>query len=151
MKAVLRAALVFAMTAALLTLFLRNANLAAISSAMATADVRWLIVAALASSSAYVLRARRWQFLLRPIGRTRFATAFSATAIGFAASFLLPGRAGEIIRPYLLARRERLGTMPTLATIAVERVLDLIGVLILFAAVAPWTSKYAVASARPTA
>src|SRR5262249_19252231 len=141
---------VFALTAGLLVLFLRNANLAAISSEIARADTRWLALALLAASSAYVLRARRWQFLLWPIGPTRFATALSATAIGFAASFLIPRPPGEVIRPFLLGRRERLNTIPTLATIAVERVLDLIGVLILFAVVVPWTPQYAAARAHGT-
>ena len=42
----------------------------------------------------YWLRAVRWQYLLAPIGPTRFRTAFRATIVGFAASFLLPARAG---------------------------------------------------------
>jgi len=35
---------------------------------------------------------------------TSFANAFRATAVGFAASSILPARAGEVIRPYFLAR-----------------------------------------------
>ena len=81
----------------------------------------------------YVLRAYRWQFLLQPIGPTRFRTAFRTTVIGFAALAVLPARAGDVLRPYLLARQEGLSTSATLATIVMERVLDLIAVLALLA------------------
>src|ERR671911_240084 len=50
-----------------------------------------------------------------------------------AATFLLPARAGEVIRPYLLARREGLPATAAFATIILERLLDLVTVLGLFA------------------
>jgi len=134
MKRLVHSALVFAITASLLVLFARGANLAEVWNHILTADWPLLIVALVASSSAYVLRARRWQFLLRPVGPTRFAGALRATIMGFAASFVLPGRTGEVLRPYLLARGEGLSAMAAFATIVVERLLDLIGVLLLFAA-----------------
>ena len=40
-------------------------------------------------------------------GAPTFANAFRATAVGFAASRVLPARAGEVIRPYFLARGTR--------------------------------------------
>ena len=49
--------------------------------------------------------------------------------IGFAALGVLPARAGDVLRPYLLARQEGLSTSATFATIVMERVLDLIAVL----------------------
>ena len=47
-------------------------------------------------------------YLLAPIGPTRFRTVFRATVIGFAALAILPARAGDVLRPYLLARQEGL-------------------------------------------
>ena len=61
----------------------------------------------------YVLRAWRWQ--VAPRSRSadaRFRTAFRTTVIGFTATFLLPARVGEVLRPYLLARQERLRRRP---------------------------------------
>ena len=78
------------------------------------------------------MRALRWQYLLAPIGPTHFSTAFQTTVMGFAASFLLPARAGEVLRPYLLARREQLPPTAAFATIILERLLDLVTVLLLF-------------------
>jgi len=58
-----------------------------------------------------------------------------ATAVGFAASSVLPARAGEVIRPYFLARREGKGKSATgaFATIILERLLDMMTVLVLLA------------------
>jgi uncharacterized protein (TIRG00374 family) len=75
----------------------------------------------------------RWQFLLEPLGKASFANAFRATAVGFAASSLLPARAGEVIRPYFLARHESMSATGAFATILVERVLDMLTVLVLLA------------------
>ena len=95
----------------------------------------------------YVTRAIRWQYLLAPIGPTRFRTAFRTTVIGFAALTLLPFRVGDLLRPYLLARQERLRVSATLATVALERILDLLAVLVLLA-VFLWTTDPASLPAR---
>ena len=85
-----------------------------------------------------LMRAERWQYLLGPLGPTRFGTVLRTTVIGFAASAVLPARAGEVIRPYLLARREGLSATAAFATIIVERVLDLVAVLLLLATFLIW-------------
>jgi uncharacterized protein (TIRG00374 family) len=90
-------------------------------------------LALLTTASTYVLRSRRWQYLLMGLGPTRFPNALRATVIGFAASFLLPARAGEFLRPYLLARWERLGVTAAFATVILERVIDAVTVLMFFA------------------
>jgi len=134
MKRLLHATLILAVTAVLLVLFARGANLTDVWHQILGADPTLLAMAFATASAAYLLRAKRWQFLLRPVGSTRYSSALRATVIGFAASFLLPGRAGEVLRPYLLAREERLSAVAAFATIVVERLLDMIGVLLLFAA-----------------
>jgi glycosyltransferase 2 family protein len=50
--------------------------------------------------------------------------------MGFAANTVLPLRAGEMVRPYLLARREGLSVPATITTIILERLLDLMTVLV---------------------
>src|SRR5262249_27321779 len=56
-----------------------------------------------------------------------------ATAVGFAASSVLPARAGEVIRPYFLSRHERMSATGAFATIILERLLDTLTVLTLLA------------------
>ena len=131
MRAVIRTILVTALAVGLLAIFLRNADLARVWSAMQSARIELLLASLALTTFMYVVRAERWQYLLEPLGHTRFSVAFRTTVIGFAASFILPARAGEVLRPYLLAREERLPATAAFATIVVERMLDLVAVLIL--------------------
>jgi uncharacterized protein (TIRG00374 family) len=125
----LRTIIVSVLAIALFAWFLRHADLTDVWLQVRRARIDLLIAAFVAVVLTYVVRAYRWQFLLDPIGTTRFRTAFRTTVIGFAALGLLPARAGDVLRPYLLARQEGLSTSATLATIVMERVLDLIAVL----------------------
>jgi hypothetical protein len=134
MRLRLRTVLVLLLTFGLLAYFLRDADMREVWAEARRADPGDLVLALVATLAAYVLRALRWQYLLAPIGPTHFTTAFRTTVIGFAASALLPARAGEVIRPYLLARREGLSATAVFATIILERLLDLLTVLLLFAA-----------------
>jgi hypothetical protein len=113
--------------------FLRNADLPSVWASVRRARVDLLAAGLVAMFVAYAMRARRWQRLLDPLGPTRFRTAFRTTIIGFAALGVLPARAGDVLRPYLLARQEGLSVSATFATIVLERVLDLIAVLALMA------------------
>src|ERR687892_1589157 len=128
-----RTILIFALTLGLLGFFFRNADMGGVWAETRRANGGLLVAAVIATLATYLLRAFRWQYLLAPIGPTHFATAFRTTVIGFAASFLLPARAGEVIRPYLLARREGLKASAAFATIILERLLDLVTVLLLCA------------------
>jgi len=132
MQSRLRAALVVILTAGLLAFFLRSANWADVWTETSNARGTLLLLAVGATVTTYLVRALRWQYLLAPIGPTKFWAAFETTVIGFSANFLLPARPGEVLRPYLLARRERLAGTAAFATIILERLLDLVTVLLLF-------------------
>jgi hypothetical protein len=134
MRPHVRTALVFLLTLGLVAYAFRNVELAAVWAETRRADPWLLVLAVFVTGLTYAMRAWRWQSLLAPIGPTHFSTAFRTTVIGFAASFLLPARAGEVMRPYLLARREGLNATSAFATIILERLLDLATVLLLFAA-----------------
>ena len=128
-----RTVLVSLLAIALFAWFLSHANLASVWTQVKRARIDLLVAGFFAVILTYVIRAWRWQYLLHPIGPTRFRTAFRTTVIGFAALGVLPARAGDLLRPYLLARQEGLLVSATLATIVMERVLDLIAVLALLA------------------
>jgi uncharacterized protein (TIRG00374 family) len=125
------------LTIGLLWMFFRNIDLRQTWHAITSAHTGLILAAVLVTLQTYLFRAWRWQALLRPIGRARFRTAFRTTIIGFTATFLLPARVGEILRPYLLARREGMKATATFATVLVERVLDMTTVLLLFAIALP--------------
>ena len=133
MRRHVRTVVILLLTFGLLAFFLRDANMAGVWAETRRANALLLFVALVATAMTYVLRAWRWQSVLAPIGPTRFATALRTTIIGFAASAILPARAGEVLRPYLLARRERISAPAAFATIIIERLIDLATVLLLFA------------------
>lgn len=73
---------------------------------------------------AYVVRAVRWKIFLRPVRpRASSASMLAPTIIGFTGLALL-GRPGELIRPYLIARRQNLTFSSQLAVWTVERIFD---------------------------
>lgn len=134
MKWHLRTFVVLALLVSLLALFLHNVDLRGVVSEIVRARPEWLALSLASMFVNLALRAWRWQYLLEPLGATSFGNAFRATAVGFAASSVLPARAGEVIRPYFLARHERLSATGAFATIILERLLDTITVLVLLAA-----------------
>ena len=88
---------------------------------------------------AYVVRAIRWKIFLRPVRpQTTLGELVSPTLVGFTGLALL-GRAGEFIRPYLIARRTDLPFSSQLAVWAVERIFDIgaFGVLMALAIFLP--------------
>jgi uncharacterized protein (TIRG00374 family) len=71
----------------------------------------------------YALRAARWQVFQSNLGPSNFWTIYRLTLAGFASIFLL-GRAGEPIRPLLLARKERLPVADMFGIYFLERLFD---------------------------
>src|SRR3954470_5606936 len=134
MRSSLRAAIVLLLCVALLALFLYNVDLRGVAREIVHADLEWLALSLLTMVVNLSIRAWRWQYLLEPLGRPRFASSFRATAVGFAASTVLPARAGEVIRPYFLSRQQKtMSATGAFATIILERVLDVVTVLVLLA------------------
>lgn len=75
---------------------------------------------------AHYVRAWRWQFLLRPV-KPKIGTynSFKAVVAGYGLNNVIP-RAGEIVRPAMIARSESVPFAGALATIVLERILDVI-------------------------
>jgi len=99
---------------------------------------------------AYFLRAVRWKIFLRPVRKeTRIWGLVPPTLIGFTGLAVL-GRPGELIRPYLIARRENLSLASQVAVWAVERIFDIGGfTVILVAAIFLPSKLHAFAQAAP--
>lgn len=76
------------------------------------------------------LRAERWKYLLAPIKPLTFRHLVPATMIGFMANNVLPARAGEFIRAYVIGKKENISKTSSFATIILERVCDMITMLL---------------------
>ncbi len=94
--------------------------------AVGQANVWLLLLSVLAIYGAYALRSLRWQQLSRYLGPSGFVDVYSATVMGFASIFIL-GRAGEPVRPLLLARKSRLPVVSMFGVWVLERITDFAG------------------------
>jgi hypothetical protein len=82
-----------------------------------------LILSIIAIYTCYALRSLRWQVFQKNLGPSRFGTIYGMTLAGFSAVFLL-GRAGEPVRPLLLARKEKLPVSGMFGIYVLERLFD---------------------------
>lgn len=92
----------------------------------------WLVLSLVPLFGTYYWRALRWGVMIRPVKpRSSLANLLPATLIGFTAITLF-GRPGELVRPYLIARKEEVPVSSQLATLLLERMFDLLMALLLF-------------------
>ena len=101
--------------------------------AVLSADGALLLLSLFLTAVNFALRIERWRLLLKPVVFPSFGSAARATVIGFTANTLLPGRVGELIRPYMLSRREAISGPEAFATIVLERLFDLMAIALLVA------------------
>jgi uncharacterized protein (TIRG00374 family) len=87
------------------------------------ANVWLLLLSIVAIYGCYAIRALRWQRFCRYVGPTTFVNTYKGTLMGFAAIFVL-GRAGEPVRPLLLARKDRLPVASMFGIFFLERFCD---------------------------
>jgi hypothetical protein len=105
-------------------------NLAA--AAMARIRWSWLLLSLVVAAATYYGRALRWAVFLKPLkARPSIRNLFAATLIGFAAITLF-GRPGELVRPYLIAVKERVPVSSQFAAWFLERIFDLLMALLIF-------------------
>lgn len=84
------------------------------------------------------VRAVRWHFLLRSIKPIPSSALFRTVVIGYMANDILPFRAGELVRAYILGAQENVSKAATLVTIVVERVFDGLTMLTFIVAASFW-------------
>jgi len=113
-----------AISALFLWLALRGLRLGDIWEAVRGANYIWLVPGVASYFLGVWARAWRWHYLLRPLKRIATRTMFPIVAIGYMGNNIYPARAGEVLRAYILKRREGVPISASLATIIVERAFD---------------------------
>src|SRR5713101_1038336 len=91
-----------------------------------------LALCVVASYGCYALRALRWEVFQRNLGPSHFWRIYAMTLAGFSAVFLL-GRAGEPIRPLLLARRAKHPVADIFGIWVLERLFDVASMAVIAA------------------
>ena len=128
----LKLGVVLVVTAAFLGVALYGIDLEVARAALADFAVVMLVPMVLCYLTAHALRALRLQLLLRGEGSApAYARVFSINTVGFLAINVMPLRLGEAVRPYLLWEREKVPLGSALAAILLERLLDLVMLLVM--------------------
>ncbi len=130
-----RSALLWALALGSTLLFgwlaVRGTNPDEILDALRDANGWWLVPSLAVLAVGVFLRAVRWQSLYPPETRPPLGPVTSAMLVGLAVNNLLPFRAGEAARIIALGRRTGTSRVESLATVALERVLDVFCLLLL--------------------
>jgi glycosyltransferase 2 family protein len=118
-------------TAGALYYTLHNVSLKELGESFAQAHYIYMVPAILLMAFSYVLRCWRWRILLSPMKKVNTVGLFSPLMVGYMGN-ILPARAGEILRPYLVGKKYGIPFSGALATIVVERVTDIVILLLIF-------------------
>ena len=106
----------------------------ALLAAIRDATLAGLVMSAVLQFGHNVFRVARWKILLAPFREdVRFRPMFTAVALGYLVTWSIPGRLGEFVRPALLSSREDVPLGPCIGTVLVDRILDGVAILMLFA------------------
>ncbi len=113
----------------------RQVSLSELQSSVEQVKPFWLIVSTVILVLLNLVRARRWQVLIVPVSKEiSIWRGWMAIMIGYAGNNLLP-RAGEFLRVLALKRGKDLSVSALLATVVVERIVDMLALMILLAGV----------------
>jgi uncharacterized protein (TIRG00374 family) len=111
-------------SALFLVIALRNLHLGDVWAQVRAARYGWILPGVAVYFFGVWARTWRWDYLLRPLKRISLRRLFPVVVIGYMGNNVYPARAGEVIRAYVLRRREGVSISASLATIVVERVFD---------------------------
>lgn len=117
-------------------LLLGKVDLARTGESFAQANVYWILASLPVSLTAIVIRCWRWQLLFLPDDRVSLRGMLAGTMIGYMFNTVLPGRVGELARASLVSQTERVSTARAFGTIVVEKILDVLVLLIGLASLA---------------
>lgn len=112
------------LSAGFLYLALRGLGIGDIWEPLKSARYWWLLPGVGVYFIGVWIRSWRWHFLLRPIKEIKTSQMFPIVAIGYMGNNIYPARAGEVLRAFVLKRREEVSISASLATIIVERIFD---------------------------
>jgi uncharacterized membrane protein YbhN (UPF0104 family) len=133
---VLRGVVVVALVAGF-ALLLRGLDGRALADAIGQANIGIVVAAAALSFVLIGWKALRLHVLLRPVAAVPVRRLYRYTFLSYAASTLLPARAGEVLRVWLLVKRDAVPVRAAAVVAAAEKIFEAIGMLAVVAPL-PW-------------
>ncbi|GEM_PF-2923193 len=118
-------------SAAFIALTLRGIDLTQVKNHLREIDVGMLPHIIISLTIIFLYKAFRWQYQMSPMKRIAFGQSLSAIIIGYMANNVVPLRGGDLLRAHLLGRQENIGTTAVFATVALERIFDVLSLVTL--------------------
>jgi uncharacterized membrane protein YbhN (UPF0104 family) len=85
---------------------------------------QWVVFAVGSDICVYLMQSWRWMLILKPVENISFWTSIRAIYIGLFANEVLPLRAGELIRCFLMTRWSSIPLSVSFASALIERIFD---------------------------
>jgi glycosyltransferase 2 family protein len=117
---------------------LSNINLTLAWRALHTSDYWWLMVALIPFGLGTVARALRWRSLFARGRQPPVGVVTDAMMIGYLYNNIMPARAGEAARVVVLTQRSTVAPVEIVGTVVLERLYDVLAILVIFFATEPW-------------
>jgi hypothetical protein len=112
-------------------LFVRKIEWSSLGVAFGEAKYIYIFPTIIIMLAGFYFRSLRWKVLISPVKQVSLLNLFSANMIGFMANNVLPARLGEVIRPVMIARKEKIKISTSFATVVMERIFDILGIIII--------------------
>lgn len=127
-----------AVTGAFLYIAFSGINLSLAWRALRTSDYWWVLASLIAFGLGNLTRALRWRSLFAHGRRPPAGAVANAMMVGYLYNNIMPARAGEAARVVVLTQRSDTAPVEIVATVVLERLYDVLGILVLFFAAEPW-------------
>lgn len=134
-----KAVLPWIVSAGLFWLVASGVSWQSVLASLASVDLRWLAAALAVQALAYFLNSWRWRGLMNRQPMVPLRHAFGSLVLGQWANMLLPVRAGDLLRGWLLNRLDGVSTATAIASVFVDKLFDIVALLLMLAYVATLT------------
>lgn len=121
------------MSAAGLYYAFKDMDLVQLMDTISNVDYGWVAAAMALMVFSVLVRAERWRLILMPFEKIKLHPLFGSTMVGYFGNGVLPFRLGEVLRAYSVASYTGLTPSASFGTVVLERILDLVGLVVMMA------------------
>ena len=105
---------------------------------LANVDLIFVTIAVTLLLLSCIIRAYRWKLLLDPFDKVQLKSVYSSTMIGYFGNAIFAFRLGELLKAYSVTKGTKIKTLQAFGTVIIERLLDVIALVIIFIFLIPW-------------
>jgi len=131
LKEVFKYLLFLALTVVLLYFSFKGVSFADLLDGLRAVNIGWIAASMVVGYAGFLIRARRWQFIIEPLGyKPSFKNTYDAVMMTYLSNFAVP-RMGEVVRCGVLRKTEKIPFESLFGTVVLERIFDLVCLLLI--------------------